>query len=269
MSHLTILRSYVQTIDSLPSSLLFKKSSKNIVIFDGYPKSIFHFLILPRIQDPTLSISRLNNLQSLLSGDKATAKEVIEGLADDAKQIKKDIEDEMLNKYGFKWEVWIGFHGAPSMQHLHLHVLSSDLCSEKLKHKKHYNSFHPKLGFFLHLDELVSWFDAESSYFASKVTALKPSNYEPLLKEALVCFRCNSGFKNIPALKHHLQEEWEKLERRAEQANRRKRKLSGALVPSEASNSASVDHGDQPSDEAPQSHEKPSRMEETTNSALP
>ena len=57
----------------------------------------------------------------------------------------------------------------PYTRHLHLHVISADLCSEKLKHKKHYNSFHPKLGFFLHLDEVESWFDAESSFFASKV----------------------------------------------------------------------------------------------------
>lgn len=34
-----------------------------------------------------------------------------------------------------------------------------------MKHKKHYNSFHPKLGFFLHLDEVLSWFDEEPSYF--------------------------------------------------------------------------------------------------------
>ena len=53
--------------------------------------------------------------------------------------------------------------------HLHLHVLSADLCSEKLKIKKHYNSFHPKLGFFLHIDEVLSWFGAEPSYFANLV----------------------------------------------------------------------------------------------------
>lgn len=34
-----------------------------------------------------------------------------------------------------------------------------------MKVKKHYNSFHPKLGFFQHLDEVLSWFDAEPGYF--------------------------------------------------------------------------------------------------------
>ena len=52
-------------------------------------------------------------------------------------------------------------------RHLHLHVLSSDLCSPSMKQKKHYNSFHPKTGFFLDIDKVLSWFDAEPSYFAS------------------------------------------------------------------------------------------------------
>ena len=48
---------------------------------------------------------------------------------------------------------------------MHLHVISGDLCSPTLKHKKHYNSFHPKLGFFMHLDDVVEWFDAEPEVF--------------------------------------------------------------------------------------------------------
>lgn len=119
MSNLTILRAYAQrSPESFPSSILFKKSSKNITIFDAYPKSIFHFLILPRVQEPKLNTATLDSLRSLLSGDKATAKEVLYGLADDAKEVKKEIEDEMIQRYGFIWEVWVGFHGAPSMSYV-------------------------------------------------------------------------------------------------------------------------------------------------------
>ena len=50
-------------------------------------------------------------------------------------------------------------------RHIHLHIISSDLNSPSLKVKRHYNSFHPELGFFLHLDEVLSWFDAAPSYF--------------------------------------------------------------------------------------------------------
>lgn len=63
---------------------------------------------------------------------------------------------------------------APWCRHLHLHVLSNDLCSETMKHKKHYNSFHPKLGYFLHLHDVLSWFDEEPSYFERVCVGHRP-----------------------------------------------------------------------------------------------
>lgn len=56
-----------------------------------------------------------------------------------------------------------------SLSHLHLHVVSSDLCSPTLKHKKHYNSFHPKLGFFLHMNDVLSWFERDNVSFDNEV----------------------------------------------------------------------------------------------------
>lgn len=35
----------------------------------------------------------------------------------------------------------IGFHAKPSMDHLHLHVVSTDFVSTFMKTKKHWNSF--------------------------------------------------------------------------------------------------------------------------------
>jgi len=227
MSNLTVLQTYAQKApESLPSSILFKHSSKNITIFDGYPKSIFHFLILPRIQKPDPVLYNLGTL--LNSGDKVRAKEVITSLWEDAQVVKKEISDEMVSRYGFKWDIWIGFHGAPSMGHLHLHVLSSDLLSEKMKNKKHYNSFHPKLGFFLDIQEILEWFDAEPTFFSDMVKTLKPTKYEPILKEPLACFRCNAEMKNMPLLKKHLEEEWDKLERRGREIAARKRKAEAS-----------------------------------------
>ncbi|KAF8959029.1 hypothetical protein BDZ97DRAFT_1839470 [Flammula alnicola] len=203
MSNLTILRRYAQKApESLPASILFEHSAKNITIFDAFPKSMFHFLILSRIQEPKLDATTLSSLRELLSGDKTQAKEVITALAEDAKAVKKEIQDEMVKRHGFKWDVWTGFHGAPSMVHVHLHVLSADLSLQLVP---------PKLGFFLHLDDVLSWFDAEPTYFANLVKQLKPSNYEPILKESLSCFHCDTEMKNMPSLKTHLQEEWDNL----------------------------------------------------------
>lgn len=39
-----------------------------------------------------------------------------------------------------------------------------------MKNKKHYNSFHPKLGFFLDIQEILEWFDAEPTFFSNTVS---------------------------------------------------------------------------------------------------
>lgn len=225
MSNLTVLRSYVQMSkpESLPPAILFNCSETCLTVFDAFPKAIFHFLVLPRVRPP-LRVSDLTDLRSLLKRERKTAKAVLQDLSDEADNVKNMIQEEMLSRYGFQWQIWMGFHPAPSMEHLHLHVISGDLCSPKLKNKKHYNSFHPKLGFFLHLSDVLSWFDADPSYF-EMMSQLRKKGYEPLLKEDLTCWKCERAVKNMPTLKEHLQEEWDN-ERRKEKARIAKKKAS-------------------------------------------
>lgn len=52
--------------------------------------------------------------------------------------------------------------------------------------------------------------------------------YETKLKEDLACFHCHKEMKNIPTLKEHLQEEWDKLATKA--SHKRKRKAESADV---------------------------------------
>jgi aprataxin len=46
-----------------------------------------------------------------------------------------------------------------------------------------------------------------------------------MLKEDLACWRCGSGMKNMPTLKAHLQEEWDKLAKQEKAKMDRKKKL--------------------------------------------
>lgn len=55
------------------------------------------------------------------------------------------------------------------------------------------------------------------------MSELSVSRYEPLLKEDLKCWRCYVSQKNIPTLKAHLQEEWDKEKRKATTQKKRKR----------------------------------------------
>jgi aprataxin len=117
MSSLTILRAYAQKNPAeLPSSILFSHTSTSLTIYDAFPKSIFHFLVLPRIIEPHNSTADLSSLRSCLRSDKARARGLISALRDDAKMVAKEIEAEMMKRYGFTWEIWTGFHGAPSME---------------------------------------------------------------------------------------------------------------------------------------------------------
>ncbi|KAF8078007.1 HIT-like domain-containing protein [Lyophyllum atratum] len=236
MANLTILRTYAQKDPaSLPSSILFSHTDISLTIYDAYPKSMFHFLVLPRMVAPFNEANDLDSLKTLLKSDKARAKQVISSLNDDAITLRKEIEDEMVKRYGFKWGIWTGFHATPSMHHLHLHVLSADMCAEKMRNKKHYNSFHPEIGFFLDVDEVLSWFDAEDSQYSTMVK-LDSKSHEKLLKEDLTCFHCGSGMKNMPTLKAHLQEEWDKQAAREKAKLERKRKFEEKHVALEDSN---------------------------------
>ncbi|KAK1421712.1 hypothetical protein QVD17_24264 [Tagetes erecta] len=88
----------------------------------------------------------------------------------------------------------LGYHSAPSMRQLHLHVISQDFDSKHLKNKKHWNSFN-------------------SPFFRDSVDVIQEITEEgrPTLNEdekfmsmELRCNRCRSAHPNIPRLKSHL-----------------------------------------------------------------
>ncbi|KAG0696498.1 HIT-like domain-containing protein [Suillus ampliporus] len=223
--NLAIFRSYASKPDptTLPPSILLSHSETCLTVFDAFPKSIFHLLVLPRTKPP-LSARHLANLRSLFQCEKSIVKEVLMNLNEEANNAKKMIEEEMMKRYKFKWEIWTGFHPISSMEHLHLHVLSADLYSPKMKLKKHYNSFHPGLGFFLHLKDVLSWFDAEPWYYR-RMAKLDRSQYELLLKDNdLCCWRCDRALGSMPKLKAHLKDEFDKLTKSEKAKLERKRK---------------------------------------------
>ena len=126
----TILRRYAQTANpaKLSPSTLFTHTDRTITIFDGYPKAIFHFLVLPRITGAEpMTASRLASLNALVRMKKGAtneemretmreAKGVVESVREDARDVKRMVEEEMVKRYGFKWDVWMGFHAIPSME---------------------------------------------------------------------------------------------------------------------------------------------------------
>jgi len=99
MSWKAALRQYATqpNPENLPSALRFSHNKTSLTIFDAYPKSIFHFLILAR---PTEEVPAnvLADLRTLLRSDKQRAKATLLALKQTSQEIQLQIEKEMVKK---------------------------------------------------------------------------------------------------------------------------------------------------------------------------
>jgi len=131
-------------------------NTETITVFDGYPKSKYHFLLLPRlpcvIPGADLTGQELNSITDLFKS--ASPLPVLKCLQQAAKEVVEMIQLEMDAEYGFRWPINRGFHADESMRHLHLHIISNDLLGDRLKTKQHFLSFTDP-QYFLDLDELI------------------------------------------------------------------------------------------------------------------
>jgi len=195
-----------------------------VAINDLFPKSSVHTLLLPR--SPAHNLLHpfeafkdehfLNQVKAEVEKLKElVAKEVqrkfASGSAAEARReavLNGEVEpgDDGANGQlppGRDWadEVITGIHAHPSMNHLHIHVLSREMHSPRLKHRKHYNSFNTPF--------LI---DVAEFPLAADDPRLQPG--QGYLKRDLICWRCGKNFKNqFKALKDHLDgefQEWKK-----------------------------------------------------------
>ncbi|PON30201.1 aprataxin [Trichoderma gamsii] len=128
-----------------------------------------------------------------------TAKTEDEG---EDKDRDKDKQPKLPSGRDWAAEIKCGVHAVPSMGHLHIHVLSRDMHSPAMKHRKHYNSFNTP---FL-VD--VADFPLESDDLR------RGPREEGFMRRDLVCWRCGENFGNrFKELKEHLEKEFEEWKR--------------------------------------------------------
>lgn len=223
-----------------PSSPLFGSqiifhTDSFVAIHDLYPKATVHALLLPRSSD----LNRLHPFEALSSSEKnaeflASVKENAARLKDlVAKELQRrlgrfsaseakrnaildgtstaedppetDSAGNVILPTGRDWskEVKIGVHAVPSMNHLHIHVLSRDMHSDRLKHRKHYNSF--TTDFFVDLQDFPL---AEDDW------RLQRGAQQNWPERPMVCWRCGRDFGGrFKELKEHLEVEFEEWKR--------------------------------------------------------
>ena len=209
------LGAYTEDPVAFPPDRVIYHTEKWVVIYDMYPKSSVHLLLLPRDK----SKYRLHPLEAF--GDDRFRAEVQE----EVKKVKAMVASELRRRYGRysaqeqrrieamdadpppdelpsgrDWEkdVISGVHARPSMNHLHIHVLSVDRVSEFMNKKHHYNSF--ATPFLVSVDDLP---------LAPSDVRRHPGQ-EGYLERDLICWRCGQNFGNrFKKLNEHLDVEFD------------------------------------------------------------
>ena len=206
------LRQYTADPESFPQSRVVYYNDKFVVINDLFPKATVHLLILPR--DPNMNVLRPQEAfddPGFLADCQAEEKKVRELVASELRRKlgrysateqarlnameAEDIPDELPPGRNWQAEIMSGTHANPSMNHLHIHVLSKDLHSECMKKRNHYLSFTTE--FLIGMDQ----------YPLAKNDPRRHYGHFP---EDMHCWRCGKNFKNkMASLKEHLEDEFE------------------------------------------------------------
>lgn len=150
-----------------------------IVIKDLFPKSKFHYLVLPR--------ERIDDLGSLDQNHV----ELLEHMHETGRKMCGRHPDS-----DFK----MGYHSVASMLQLHLHVISQDFVSGALKHKKHWNSYNTE--YFLPADSVLENL-RENGHVEDMV--MSGDEAKEVLGRPLKCHKCSFVPKHMPDLKKHLE----------------------------------------------------------------
>lgn len=191
------------------------------MIHDLFPKSSVHVLLIPR--DPTKQLlhpfaafedaaflqevqDEVRKLRVLVAKElqrrygKFSALDQERGEAMDALEGDNGDGESGALPPGRDWSQSIisGVHVGPSMNHLHVHVLSIDRYSECMKHRKHYNSF--STPFLMDVEDFP----------LDEGDKRRHAGREKFLQMDMKCWRCGKNFGNkFARLKEHLDEEFE------------------------------------------------------------
>jgi len=147
-----------------------------VIIADKYPKSKHHYLVMPKEDVRTLCDLTEHHIPKLIYMELKGLEYVIRitGLA--------------------ACDLQVGYHAYPSMNRLHLHVMSKDFCGEHMKLPYQWNSFHTE--FFVPTYKVIYELQTKNS-------VILPPN-KKCLQQPLQCNKCDYFCFTIQQLKTHL-----------------------------------------------------------------
>jgi aprataxin len=181
------------------SKIIRYEDSNCVIISDRFPKAQLHFLLLakPSYLNNVLRLTELKQsdvykLDVLYQTAKAFALN-----AADAFYMYCKSRDRQSGKGPLTMN--IGLHMLPSLEPLHIHIISDDFCSVHVKTKRQYNSF--ASDFFYKLDELVQ----SLKEIGDLAAEINPKMAQRQLDKELKCGKCGYGGGTMTEFKEHLE----------------------------------------------------------------
>ncbi|KAL5489855.1 HNT3_2 [Sanghuangporus weigelae] len=204
-------------------------TSRTLTVHEKFPKSKMHVIMIPRVGAPPRVPANLKDLYTWLTSpevSRSEAQTLLQEMREDAEVLKGVLADKMESSHGYVGNFWMGFKVDPSYRYLHLHVMSDDLCGSYMKQPRHFFSFHPEHEQFIHLDEVLSWFEIVEERFQDNLEVMRrkklrlkyPDDDDVYSKQHPVydCYykdgsiECRFAARDLSTMKAHLEEHAEK-----------------------------------------------------------
>lgn len=160
---------------------IFEQDELTVTLLDAFPKARYHFLIVPREDINTVKDLSKKNLE-LLNHIHSLAEQLIERV--------HEKEPDLPFRFGY--------HAVPSLRRLHLHIISQDFTSPKMRTPHHWNTFNT--DYFMDSSLVIDTLKRVGHVEVDK------EKYEAFLTHKMKCNQCAERFEHwqMPKLKKHL-----------------------------------------------------------------
>lgn len=158
------------------------------ILYDKYPKSTVHLLIVPKCNIERLDDVDNNNQPQLL---------LLQYMHNIGIRVIQHLQQTQYSELQFD----LGYHRIPSLYLLHCHLISTDFFSDNLKKKHRWNSFNTP--FFVRSKLLYDTIQTKQNIHNVLISTSQANKYH---NQDMRCNRlnCNAVMNNIPTLKHHI-----------------------------------------------------------------
>lgn len=158
---------------------MFEQDDQTVTLYDGFPKAKYHYLVIPREDIDSVAALQKKDLPLLKHMDKRAN--------DLVARLKADDPDAVFR---------CGYHMVPSMKRLHLHIVSQDFNSYRMRKKHHWNTFNTE--YFMDSEAAMAIIE-EKGYID-----VNEQFYEALLDSQMQCNYCAKAYSIIGEMTMHI-----------------------------------------------------------------